>query len=76
MSWDASVKEKLIIDAVVKFDNRKGEYSKAFNRDSTPAPLACRSNVKYHVRERRVGGLRLSLPLRVLIVLRAARTAV
>lgn len=57
MSGDPSAKEKLMINAVVRFDNRKEEYSKAFNWDSTPTPLACRSNVKYHVRERTPRGL-------------------
>jgi hypothetical protein len=54
MSGDPSaLLEKLIIDAVFRLFLRNGEDSKASNWDSTPASLACRSNVKYHEREKR-----------------------
>jgi hypothetical protein len=50
MSGDPSaLLEKLIIDAVLILCVRNIEDSKAYNWEVTPASLACRSNVKYHV---------------------------
>ena len=42
-------KEKLIIDAPVIRVLRNGEELRASNWDTSPALLACRLNVKYHV---------------------------